>query len=188
MIVRIEDLELGMKVKLVDRMPFSVLFHPFMGEYLGRVCTIKSIGITNNYFEIEEDQEEFYNGGFHWDIKFIKKIIGDKEKQNEVYTELNEIKIRSSMKNYIKLELTRLRDDELNFKKCIVNNNCVVGIFSASGRIYKGVAKCHPDDKFDLAKGLTIAMLRAYKDCFDTRLRDNKKLIEKMIEEYGNEI
>ncbi len=171
--IRIEDLEIGMKVKLVDKVPLRLLIHSSMNKYFGKVCTVRSIDRANNAFEIQEDREEFGGVGFYWDDIFIEKIVDDKQKKNEIYTEFDEIKIRSSLKNYSELEHTFIQviDSNFDFEKCIVNNNCVIGIFSGNERIYKGIARCYPGDKFDLAKGLTIAMLRAYKDYLDTKIK-----------------
>ena len=173
MTVRIEELKEGMKVKLVDTIPWGMIAHPIMGVYLGSVCTIKTINITNDYFEIQEDQHEFYDGGFKWSNRFIEKIVEEKEKQNKVYRSLQEIKEDSIEEDYYRFKEIYWEDVNRSYEleKCIVNNNCVIGIFRYGTRIYKGIAKCQPSDKFSLAKGLTIAMLRAYKDYLDKEIK-----------------
>ncbi len=172
MSVRVQDLKAGMKVKLVDEIPeerFHYNFTEDMTRYLGKVCTVKEVIIwAIKGILIKEDKDNLF-----WDIRLIEKIIDDKEKKNKVYTSFGDIKKDSIEEDYYKLkhiywEETNLRYE---FEKCIVNDNCVIGIFKCGTRTYKGIAKCQPDDEFSLAKGLTIAMLRAYKDYLDREIK-----------------
>lgn len=171
MTVRIEDLKVGMKVKLVDKEPTYIVFGTFvsgMREYLGRTCTIAFIDYYRKFVFFAEDK-----GDWKWDIKLIEKIVDDKEKKNKVYTSFDEIKKESSKESYSELLKAEFLDRPISFEfdKCIVNSNCVIAIFERYGRVYKGIARCHPDDKFDLAKGLTIAMLRACKSYLDKEIK-----------------
>ena len=168
MTVRIEDLKEGMKVKLVDREPKYIVVGGFddgMRKYLGKVCTVVLKGA---FVLFKEDR-----GRWCWDISLIEKIIDDKEKKNKVYRTLKEIKEDSIEEDYYRFKEIYWEDVNRSYEleKCIVNNNCVIGIFRYGTRIYKGVAKCQPDDEFSLAKGLTIAMLRAYKDYLDKEIK-----------------
>ena len=169
MTVRIEDLKVGMKVKLVGNVSlFEVGFFPDMSRFLGKVCTIESIDIPNRYITLKEDKTKW-----GWPIELIEKIVDDKEKKNKVYTSFDEIKKESSKESYSELLKAEFLDRPISFEfdKCIVNSNCVIAIFERYGRFYKGIARCHPDDKFDLAKGLTIAMLRACKSYLDREIK-----------------
>ena len=173
MTVRIENLKVGMKVKLVDEVPLGSLIHPLMKKYFGKVCTVRSIDITGNGFEIQEDKTEFCDGGFYWDDILIEKIVDDKERKNKVYTSLEEFGEQISLEDWYALNHYYLygTSQMFRFEKCIVNNSCVIGIFKGGKRIYKGIARCHPDDRFDLAKGLTIAMLRAYNEYLKRKIK-----------------
>lgn len=173
MTVRIEDLKVGMKVKLVNKKPKGVLhcgFNNQMEKYLGKVCIVKEVVIwATKGIVIKEDKNRFI-----WDVRLIEKIVDDKEKKNKVYTSLNEIRKEISFEDYTGLlDNYFLTSSIFKFDKCIVNNNCVIGIFIdiVDKRIYKGIAKCHPNDKFDLAKGLTIAMLRAYNEYLKRKIK-----------------
>lgn len=179
MTVRIEDLKVGMKVKLVSNdVRYRRLggFVKPMEKYLGTVCTIRDI--EDDRFRIEEDIKEL--GGWLWNLELIEKIVDDKEKKNKVYARFEEIEKTSTEEAFIELEKTYFHvvGSWFAFEKCIVNDNHVIGIFrnhkstyKGGTRTYKGIAKCHPDDKFDLAKGLTIAMLRAYKNYLDRQIK-----------------
>ena len=170
MIVRIEDLKVGMKVKLVDEELKYWVYGGFVGpmrKYLGKECTISAVGILGNNIRLKEDK-----GKWLWDIDLIEKIVDDKKNKNRIYTTLKEIRKESLEDNYIKLiSCSSYTNILFRFDKCIVNNNCVIGVFVDDKRTYKGIAKCHPDDKFDLAKGLTITMLRAYKDYLNRKIK-----------------
>ena len=169
MTVRIEDLKVRMKVKLVGNVSlFEVGFFPDMSRFLGKVCIIESIDIPNKYITLKEDKTKW-----GWPIELIEKIIDDKEKKNKVYTSFDEIKKESSKESYSELLKAEFLDRPISFEfdKCIANSNCVIAIFERYGRVYKGIARCHPDDKFDLAKGLTIAMLRACKSYLDRKIK-----------------
>lgn len=174
MTVRIEDLKVGMKVKLVKELPYyksKYSCYNAMKVYLGKICTIKEIMYwPKECIGIKEDENKLM-----WDISLIEKIVDDKEKKNKVYTSFDEIKKESSKESYSELLKAEFLDRPISFEfdKCIVNSNCVIAIFERYGRFYKGIARCHPEDKFDLAKGLTIAMLRACKSYLD---REIKKL------------
>lgn len=172
MTVRIEDLKVGMKVKLVDREPKYIVVGGFddgMRKYLGKVCTVVLKDSYGAFVLFKEDR-----GCWCWDISLIEKIIDDKEKKNKVYTDLDVI-IRKEGLSEGWFKLRRIYQSSIDplfkFQKCIVNNNCVIGIFRVRERIYKGIAKCHPNDEFDLNKGLSIAMLRAYKDYLDREIK-----------------
>ncbi len=172
MTVMIGDLKVGMKVKIVDseKILSCKLFND-MTEYFGKVYTVKSIYPLTEQIKLKEDKT-----GWHWDIKLIEKIVDDKERKNKVYTSFDEIIEKEGLsEGLFELRRTYLysTDPLFKFQKCIVNDNCTIGIFRVRERIYKGIAKCHPNDEFSLAKGLTIAMLRAYKDYLD---REIKKL------------
>lgn len=169
MTVRIEDLKVGMKVKLVDsdKILSCKLFND-MTEYLGEVYTVSAIHPSIERIRFEED-----GARWSWDIRLIEKIIGEKEKKNTVYASLEEIVEQISSKDWCELNRHYLygTSNRFKFKKCIVNNNCTIGIFRVGKRTYKGIAKCQPGDEFSLAKGLTIAMLRAYKDYLDKEIK-----------------
>lgn len=169
MTVRIEDLKVRIKVKLVGNVSlFEVGFFPDMSRFLGKVCTIESIDIPNKYITLKEDKTKW-----GWPIELIEKIIDDKEKKNKVYTSLEEFGEQISLEDWYALNHYYLygTSQMFRFEKCIVNNSCVIGIFKGGKRIYKGIARCHPDDRFDLAKGLTIATLRAYKNYLDRQIK-----------------
>ena len=171
MTVRIEDIKVGMKVKLVDEEPTYTVFGCFvssMREHLGKVRTVAFIDYYREFVLVKEDR-----GNWKWDIRLIKKIVDDKKKKNKVYTTLKEIRKESLEDNYMKLiRCSNYTNTLFKFDKCIVNNNCVVGVFIDDKQTYKGIAKCHPDDKFDLAKGLTIAMLRAYNEYLKRKIKN----------------
>lgn len=172
MTVRIEDLKAGMKVKLVKELPYyksKYSCYNAMKVYLGKICTIKEIMFwPKECIGIKEDENKLM-----WDISLIEKIVDDKEKKNEVYTSFGDIK-----KEYLS-EYGKLLDinsickigEILKFKKCIINDKCVIVIVKRGNKSYKGIAKCQPGDEFSLAKGLTIAMLRAYKDYLDKEIK-----------------
>ena len=173
MTVRIEDLKVGMKVKLVDREPKYIVVGGFddgMRKYLGKVCTVVLKDSYGAFVLFKEDR-----GCWRWDISLIEKIIDDKEKKNKVYRSLKEIKENSIEGDYYRFKgiYWEYINRSYELDKCIVNNNCVIGIFRYGTQTYKGIAKCHPGDEFSLAKGLTIAMLRAHKNYLD---REIKKL------------
>ena len=169
MTVRIEDLKVGMKVKLVGNVSlFEVGFFPDMSRFLGKVCTIESIDIPNRYITLKEDKTKW-----GWPIELIEKIIDDKEKKNKVYTSFNAIK-KEYLSEYGKLLDTNSIckiGEILKFEKCIINDKCVIVIVKRGNKSYKGIAKCHPNDHFDLAKGLRISILRIYKDCLDREIK-----------------
>lgn len=174
MTVRIEDLKVGMKVKLVDKKPkgeFYCGFNNEMRKYFRKVCTIREVNFY--HFKIQEDIGEYFGDGWYWDYEFIEKIVDDKEQKNKVYTSLEEIVEQISSKDWCELNRHYLygTSNRFKFKKCIVNNNCTIGIFRVGNRTYKGIAKCQPGDEFSLAKGLTIAMLRSYKDYLDKEIK-----------------
>ena len=41
-------------------------------------------------------------------------------------------------------------------------NNTIIALSHYKGKIIKGIAKCHPDDEFNLEKGKELAMVRCY--------------------------
>ena len=169
MTVIIKDLQVGMKVKLVDSDKIlSYKLFSDMTEYFGKIYTVKSIYPLTEQIKLEEDKT-----GWYWDIKLIEKIVDDKEKKNKVYTSLREIVEQISLKDWFELNHYYLygTSNRFEFKKCIVNNNCVIGIFKDDKQTYKGIAKCHPDDEFSLAKGLIIAMLRAYNEYLKRKIK-----------------
>lgn len=75
-----------------------------------------------------------------------------------------------SMTDYIELQNIDGNVKEIDYTEKVKfyedNNYKVICEIESSGVIGKGVSRCHPDDRFDLMLGMTIAMGRAKSDLY----------------------
>lgn len=103
---------------------------------------------TNNVYDFAKQENNWSGIVLEYDSKgyFIAKTLAPSELNGRIYSGLNEKRF-DLVQNQI--------------QKQIVNNNIVVVIL-VDGR--KGIAKCNPTDKFNLAFGTALAVARAYGD------------------------
>lgn len=66
--------------------------------------------------------------------------------------------------------------------KYYTGKNEVVAVSTYAGKTVRGVAKCHADDEFDLAKGQRLAAARCHEKIAKKRLRRSDR---KMKEAYA---
>lgn len=84
---------------------------------------------------------------------------------------------------------------DFKYKHVVLENGDVISISSFAGKTVRGVAHCHPEDKFNLDKGIAIADAkcalkianlrekRAFKCMCDAR-EEAEKAQDKMEKEY----
>lgn len=73
----------------------------------------------------------------------------------------------------------------------IVNGNTVIAISTYAGKTVKGVAKCDPEDTFDLEKGKKLAAARCNEKVCRKRLRRANglyELIRKTVAYWSEEL
>ena len=74
---------------------------------------------------------------------------------------------------------------ELSLIKVIYNDKATILFYkNKTGQILKSVAKCHPDDKYDREKGLSIAL---YKALIKEKMKEYSRIfkdLEKLEEGY----
>ena len=121
-----------------------------------REMFIKAIEVLSNKIKEEEDKrrkEEYH-------------LIELKKRKMQVEDEI----LMRTCKTKYQTTAKKFRDEDLikyiregNKIICIIKNNC--------GK-FKGVAKQHPEDKFDYKKGMQLAKARAMKEMYSSIVYD----------------
>lgn len=106
---------------------------------------------SNNVYDFVKQENNWVGIVLEHDSKgyLIAKTLAPSELSGRIYSGLNEKRF----------DLDLVKNNQI--QRHIVNKNAVVIILN-DGR--KGVAKCNPSDKFNLAFGTALAVVRAYGD------------------------
>lgn len=89
--VRIEDLKVGMKVRIVDERTKFMNPSGRMDKYLGKVMTIYKINLDGDIF-MEEDAGEYFGGplnGWFWSTEMIEEIVTGTERGGDIMRKTN---------------------------------------------------------------------------------------------------
>lgn len=65
------------------------------------------------------------------------------------------------------------------YTKPAENNLDIIAVSTFAGKTVKGIAKCHPNDKFDQTKGMNIAAARCAEKIARKRVKRAESCLEK---------
>lgn len=121
-------------------------FNSSMRQYCGKIATIK--GFRNS-------EQSFYSlnvddGDWSWVDEFL----------------VSEPPSRNNHRTY------KDTTPDAGFYSRIINGPATIVIITNNGKKYKGVAKCAPDDVFDVEKGHAIALRRAQMKQLQAELKE----------------
>ncbi|OME54053.1 hypothetical protein BSK59_15845 [Paenibacillus odorifer] len=161
-------LEVGQKVKirkgLVSGNDYGeIYFNETMSNLIGREFTVKSI--------VEREKYTGYRlEGQAW---LFSKEMFEEAKVNEPTLPIKTLELGQIGKLEIYVEKVIVSDPAIIMFYKTAQYNGVTGVFEQWSDVKKVVAKCNKDigDKFDVGKGLDIAMLKAFRKEIDKQLR-----------------
>lgn len=106
---------------------------------------------SNNVYDFAKQENNWSGIVIEYDSKgyLIAKTLAPSELSGRIYSGLNEKRF----------DLDLVKNNQI--QRHIVNKNAVVIILNDG---QKGIAKCNPSDKFNLAFGTALAVARAYGD------------------------
>lgn len=90
--VRIEDLKVGMKVKIVDERTYEMNSCGLMDKWLGKVMTVREHDYSSavgDFVRMVEDYGEYRGSGWGWTAEMIEKIVTDTERGGDIMRKTN---------------------------------------------------------------------------------------------------